>query len=319
MVPTREPDDPRLAAIQLRRELIADGLDDRAITRLVRAGVLHRARYGAYVDAGAWARCDDVGRHELVARAVLKSAKTEVVLSHLSALAVWEVPIWDLALGPVHITRVDQRAGRREAGVVQHLGELRPSDTVTVHGIRLTSATRTALDCVPLVGIEHGMAIVGDLLHRNLTTPTELEEGRRFMERWPGTLAMDVVLRLADGRCESPGEHRALHLCWQQHLPAPIPQYVVRDRAGLVVARLDFAWPELGVFMEFDGKVKYQSLLREGESPSDAVIREKQREELIRELTGWRCIRITWADLYKPEATAARIRALMHRGQDLAS
>lgn len=43
----------------------------------------------------------------------------------------------------------------------------------------------------------------------------------------------------------------------------------------------------------------------------DAVLREKQRESRIAELTGWRCIRITWADLERPDGTVARILALL--------
>ena len=62
---------------------------------------------------------------------------------------------------------------------------------------------------------------------------------------------------------------------------------------------------------EFDGKAKYQKLLSDGEDPGDVVFREKKREDLIRRVTGWTCIRLTWADLYAPQATAARIhRAL---------
>lgn len=45
----------------------------------------------------------------------------------------------------------------------------------------------------------------------------------------------------------------------------------------------------------------------------DCVLREKQRESRICELTGWRCIRIVWADLYKPADTAARIRNLFRQ------
>jgi hypothetical protein len=67
--------------------------------------------------------------------------------------------------------------------------------------------------------------------------------------------------------------------------------------------------------MEFDGKEKYLKFRRPGESVTDAVLREKRREERIRELTGWTCIRITWADLYDPERTAARIRAVMATAQ----
>ena len=40
-------------------------------------------------------------------------------------------------------------------------------------------------------------------------------------------------------------------------------------------------------------------------------MREKQREERICQLTGWVCIRITWADLERPERTAGRIRRIL--------
>ena len=60
---------------------------------------------------------------------------------------------------------------------------------------------------------------------------------------------------------------------------------------------------QYGVFLEFDGKVKYERLLKDGESASDVVFREKQREDMICRLTGWRCIRIVWADLYQPAAS----------------
>jgi hypothetical protein len=123
------------------------------------------------------------------------------------------------------------------------------------------------------------------------------------------------VIALADGRCESVGETRTMHLCWAQHLPRPGPQYDIKDGSGHVVARVDFAWPELGVFLEFDGKEKYLKHRRPGESVTDAVLREKRREERVCEITGWKCIRIIWADLYDPERTAARIRAVMALAQ----
>ncbi len=311
MIGPREPDDPRLSRIQLRKELLAAGLDDREIARRVASGELHRVRYGAYVDGAAWRACDSVGQHGLVVRAVVHHANTDVVASHESALGEWDVPIWDQELDEVHVTRCDQRAGRREAGVRQHEGALRPQDWTERNGLRVTTPTRTAMDCASLLDIEHAVVIVGDLLHRKLTTLQELAECATFMERWPGSLKHRVVLKVADGRCESVGEHRTLHLIWWQGLPAPIPQYKVFDpETGELIAVVDFAWPELGVFLEFDGKIKYQALLKEGESPSDVVVREKRREELVCRLTGWRCIRIVWADLYRPERTAAAIRAL---------
>ena len=314
MMLPREPDDPRVSPIQLRKELLSSGLDDRAIAGLVASGALHRVRYGSYVDGAAWRACDEVGRHGLVARAVLRRSNSGLVLSHQSALGEWDIPIWDQVLDEVHGTRIDERAGRREAGVCQHEGALRPGDWVLHNGVRVTAPTRTALDCAIVLDVEHSIVIVGDALHRKLTTPAELAECAAFMERWPGSLKHRVVLQVADGRCESVGEHRTLYLTWKQGLPRPIPQYKVFDpETGELLAIVDFAWPELGVFLEFDGKVKYEKLLKDGESPSDVVVREKRREELICRVTGWRCIRIVWADLYRPERTAADIRALFRQ------
>ena len=162
-----------------------------------------------------------------------------------------------------------------------------------------------------VLDVEHGLTTVNDLLHRKLTTPGELAECREFMEQWPRSLTQDLVLRLADGRCGgSVGEGRTLYLLWRQGLPKPEPQYEIPDGHGGSF-RVDFAWPEHKVFLEFDGRIKYQELLKEGESPTDVVLREKKREETICRVTGWRCIRIVWADLYQPARTAAAIRDLL--------
>ena len=50
-----------------------------------------------------------------------------------------------------------------------------------------------------------------------------------------------------------------------------------------------------------------------GETVNDAVLREKRREDLLREITGWLMIRLIWADLFKPAATAERIRKQLYR------
>jgi hypothetical protein len=311
----RDADDPRVSRILLRKELLAQGLNDRAIVGLVREGVLHRVRYGAYVAGDAWRALDDPGRHGLLARAVIRAARTEVVLSHVSALPEWDVPIWDLDLSTVHVTRSDQRGGRAEAGVRQHVGELRPTDVVERNGVLVTSPTRTGLDVTTLADIEHSIVVLDHLLHQGLTNKILLSEGLQFMRCWPETLRTDVCIRLADGRAESVAESRSRYLCWWAGLPAPEPQFEITDERGRVVARVDLAWPEHGVFLEFDGKVKYTKHLREGEDVTGAVLREKQREQMICELTGWRCIRIVWSDLARPEITAQRIlRLLSARG-----
>lgn len=298
-------------SVFLRSEALAAGYHEREITTLVRAGEWHRLRRGAYVATAVWERADESQRHSLLASAVVKQARTEVVLSHVSALPAYCAPLWNLRLDLVHVTRTDRRAGRHEAGVRQHQGLLPAGDVTTWQGLEITSATRTALDITTVADTETSLCVVNHLLHTDRTTLDAMAQRYQSMSRNPYTLKTDLVMRLADPRVESLGESRSFFMFWRHGLPAPKPQYVVRDHTGREVARLDFAWPEYGVWLEFDGREKYTKFLRDGETTTAAVLREKRREDLIRELTGWRCIRITWADLRDPARTVARIRTLL--------
>jgi hypothetical protein len=302
-------DDPRRGPIHLRKELVERGMNDREIARAVAEGSLHRVRHGAYVEARTWSACDLVGQHALTVRAVWRQARTGIVVSHVSGVGEWDIAQWELPLDQVHITRDDQRAGRNEAGVHQHLGALREHDVVLRNGIRVTGAPRTCLDTLSLVDVEHGLVVVNDALHKKRVTKEDLAECAAFMEQWPGSLRHRVVLRLADGRIESVGETRFFYLCWDQGLPLPIPQYKIYDHSGQLVAIVDFAWPELGLFVEFDGKIKYKAPDRD-ETVVDVVLREKKREELVCRITDWRCLRVIWADLYQPAQTAALVKSM---------
>jgi very-short-patch-repair endonuclease len=173
------------------------------------------------------------------------------------------------------------------------------------------SATRTALEVTTCCSTEVSLVVVNDFLHRGLTTFDDLRARYAPMSRDPHTLKTDIVLRLADPRLESVAESRTFWMMYRGGVPAPEPQFELLDEAGRVFARLDFAWPERKVWLEFDGREKYLKHRRDGESVVDAVLREKERESRITELTGWRCIRITWADLDRPNATVTRILSLL--------
>jgi hypothetical protein len=297
----------------LRREALALGYDDGALARAVRANVITRVRHGTYVLTEQWNPLDEVGRHLVRAKGILRTAKTPVALSHTTALAVWDVPLWDLGLDDVHITRLDGEAGRREAGVSQHRGALPPTDVVDRAGVPVTSPARSALDLTMITDVEHALPVFDHLLHTGAVDKEDLRRRARERAGWPSTLATDLTIALADGRAESVAESRSRYMFWRGGLPKPQPQFDIL-RGGRLVARVDFAWPELGVFCEFDGKEKYTKYLREGESVVDAVLREKKREETVCRLTGWRCIRIVWADLYRPQHTVAYIRSVLAGG-----
>lgn len=294
-----------------RKELFDLGHNDRAIARLVRDGQLVRVRHGAYTYAATWTDLDCSGRFGLRGRAVLKQARTPVVLSHTSGLPEYDAPVWGFDLSLVHTTRTDGLSGRKAADVDQHAGLLHAGDLVVINGIPIMNPARITLEATTLGGAEAGLCVANHMLHKELTTSRLLNAQYVGMESWPNTLAIEIVLRLADARIESVGESRTYWCCYRQSLPMPQPQHKIRDASGRVIARVDFAWPRFGVFLEFDGRIKYEKLLRDGERASDVVIREKAREELVCRLTGWRCIRITWADLEDQARLAALIRGAL--------
>ena len=308
---TTQPADPN-GLIRLRSDLIAEGLTDNQIRRLVRAGVLHRVRYGAYVPHQIWIDADPSERHRLISRAILRGAHESTTLTHISSLVERRIPLWGVDLEVVHTTReAPKSAGRRSRDWIPHRGVLEESQVEEVNGVRISAAVRSAMEVTTIAGVEASLVAVNGLLRAKAMTLQEFAEEVKRCRYWPSSLTSDLVLRLADPRHESVGEDRFSFLAYRQGLPKPTPQVEIFDELGLLFARVDFAWPEFEVFLEFDGKVKYERFKKEGETLDEYLMREKRREERICQLTGWVCIRITWADLYSPELLASRIRAIL--------
>lgn len=293
----------------LRREALTLGYDDKWLSRELRRGSIVRVRHGAYALASTWSQADDAARHMIRTSAVARTAGTDVVLSHITAALVHGAPTWDLPLTDVHLTRRDGRAGRREAGVRQHRSALGEDDVTTVNGWTVTSPARTACDVATLTDVEHTKVIMDDLLHRGLTTHEELVSALKSALHTPGSLGTDLAVRLADGRIESVGESRCHYLFWRFGLPEPIPQLTVHAPDGRCLGDVDFGWPGLQTFVEFDGLGKYGKLLKEDETVEDVLRRERKRESDICAATGWVCIRVTWSDLANPLQLIAKVRS----------
>ena len=84
--------------------------------------------------------------------------------------------------------------------------------------------------------------------------------------------------------------------------PGAEPQWKVHRPDGRLAGRVDFALHRERVLIEFDGKIKYGRLLKSGETVTDVILRERAREKLLEELTGYWMFRLVWADLQSPHA-----------------
>lgn len=297
--------------VVLRRDLLREGFTDNQIQAMVRGGQLHRIRHGSYIDGPLWRSLDDLDRHRVLVRAVLLRAHPSAVATHISSAVERRAPVWGIPLDEAHVTRTDGKSGRREAGISHHRGELDESDVEMLNGIRVSVAPRCAVEVTTMTTVEPALVTINGLMHDGHLSPAQLAGEVEDLKQWPGTLTATIVQRLADPRVQSVAESRTLFMCWDQKLPRPELQIPILDEYGHEFAYTDFAWPEQGVFLEFDGRLKYERYRRKGEILEEFLLREKRREERICQLTGWVCIRITWADLAHPARTAARIRRIL--------
>jgi hypothetical protein len=293
-----------------RPQVLHLGYDDNAINRACRTGTWHRIRPGAYTYADLWPASVE-SQQRLTGHVVADRLAPSVALSHANAALEHGLPVWGIDLSLTHVTRLDGGAGRTEAGVVHHEGLTLADDVVEMGGRLVMKPVRAALETASLGTAEAAMSLFDSLLHQGKGTSEGLEQTYLALAQWPDMQKLHVPLLMADPRPESVGESRSRWLFYTQHLPAPELQFPVYDDHGGLLGITDFAWPEHELLGEFDGKVKYLRYLRAGETSGDVVFREKRREQLVCEQLGWRMVRLVWADLYSPAATAARIRRLM--------
>lgn len=298
-------------AVWLRRDALGDGYTDKQIQALVRSGDWHRVRHGAYCSGQLWAELSAADRHRVRCRAVLRTAHASTVLSHVSAAVERGAPVWGVNLDEVHTTRTDGKCGRRESGIVHHRGALPEEHVEEVNGVPVTIAPRCVIEVCTVTNVESALITTNGMLNAGHTTCDEVAALAHDTRFWPSSLTTRMVLGLAHPEIESALESRVWHLLWSERLPRPEPQVEVRDENGRLVARVDFAWREAGVFLEADGREKYRRHRRPGESLEEYLMREKRREELVCLLTGWVCIRVSWADLADPRKLASRIRAVL--------
>jgi hypothetical protein len=108
------------------------------------------------------------------------------------------------------------------------------------------------------------------------------------------------TIGLADPRAESPPESRLRVILALAGLPA-VPQHTVRDRDGAFAARVDLAFPDQRVAVEYDGA---------GHAAPGQLTKDRRRlNRLV--AAGWTVIHVTAADLHGAETLVARVRALL--------
>src|SRR5829696_743623 len=245
------------------------------LSRLVRKGDLTRIRRGAY-GPPATESLDPMEQHRRLVRATFPLLAPDAVVSHTSAAALHGLPLFATTLTRMQLTRAEIPGGKARSAIQLHAASLDVREVAVIDGISVTTLPRTVADLARSLSFEQAV-IAGDAALRFGLSRDEAEDGLLRMRRWPGVVQARRVMRFLDGRSESPGESRSRVGFLTARIPSPEPQYEVHDERGRLIARTDFAWEQFHTLGEFDGKAKYGRLLRPGETPDDAVYREKMR------------------------------------------
>ena len=170
---------------------------------------------------------------------------------------------------------------------------LKPIDQSFVDGIPVTTPARTIFDLARVVGARTLDLAIGTALRRDLSTSSELNATLDRLARRgrAGTVKFRAALERQNADValtESEAEHALMQLLADHGLPHPIPQYEIRDRDGRLVARADFAYPDLKIAIEYDSYAHHMG--------KEALVRDGARRNAVIAL-GWLPITATANDL----------------------
>lgn len=266
----------------------------------MRDGIWQRVRPGAYIDAALLGGPDDARTLALARISALRRQLTcGAVVSHTSAALLWGLPVLRVPT-TTHITQRYSARAEGPADLTRHRRAVGDDDVVTLHGLRVTSLERTAVDCARTESIRGGVVVADAALHRGVDA--ELCHGiLTAMAGRRGVIRARTVLDLADDGAESAGESLARIALLAAGAPPPQTQVAVSTHLGTYWA--DLGWPEARVLAEYDGRGKYAGM------PADAVLREKRREDALLD-AGWRLLRLVAEDLRDPRTLTRRLRRL---------
>ena len=275
------------------------GLSERTVRRWASDGRLRRIHQGSYALPGA-----PVTAHQRLMAAVL-AGQQGCLASHRAA--AW---LWGFSDEPFLEVIVPRNRRPRLEGVVVHHpldhSKARPS---VKDGIPVTNPLRTLVD----LGATWEFTRVTDaveqaLISRIVTFRGLAREWRRVAK--PGRNGSGVLRHILDSRLlgekppDSVLEVKAAPLFARFGLPRPEFQFhVVHD--GRHVARVDFAYPERRLAIEFDGLLAHATA---------ADLRRDLARQNRLVTAGWTVLRFTWADaIHEPERVAREIRRVLAR------
>ena len=222
----------------------------------------------------------------------------EAVVTGRSAAVLWGV---DLAgpLDDVEVSLPSAAGPRRLPGLRVRRVDLPPEHRWRRAGTPVTTPEATAVRLAASLPGDEAVVAVDQMIASGIVDLAPVR-ALAAAERGPGSARARRACALADGLAGSPQETKLRLLIHRSALPPPVAQFRVMDGAA-AVARVDFAWPERKVAVEYDGL---------WHADSKQFAKDRRRLNRLRE-AGWTVVFVTAADLHRPDELIARIVAAL--------
>ena len=272
-----------------RKEALAAGIEGRQ---------LRGRRYRA-LSRGLYCRADAAPSETQIVAALLRKLPAAEFACRQTAAVLLGAVVPRSSV--VHLGSVERRSSKRDD--VQLHWYRKPPTLTDRGGIDVTTGAQTFADLsteLPFVDL----LVLGDsLVQAGAMTIEQLAE--TSFDHRTGASSARAVAGLVRAGVESPYESRTRLLLVSAGLPEPLVNHPIRDDTGHVRRRIDLAYPEFKIAIEYDGR---HHIEREGQWRSDI----RRREEL--EADGWIFIVLTSRDIHRqPADTVSRVADALNR------
>jgi hypothetical protein len=191
---------------------------------------------------------------ELRARAIGLVLPDEAVVGYSTAAWLHGVDV-RRSRNDAAVDVIAQRGDQiRRAGVRATSALLERSDVVLVHGVPVTSPTRTAFDLARQRNLIEAAVGVDAMLNRGGCLMSDLTAYVASHRGWRGVRYADEALKQAEPLSQSPMESRQRLRLVLGGLPRPRSQVPVLDSSGYAFAYIDNGYDEWRVGLDYDGE-----------------------------------------------------------------
>jgi hypothetical protein len=155
---------------------------------------------------------------------------------------------------PVELATADGGAAIRRPGVSGSESVIALEDVLSLDGLRVTSPLRTAIDLGLALAAGQALAVLDTMTARGMITPDALRAATAVPYRRRGVTRLRELIEWIEPASESVMESWSRCRAMLAGFPRPVVQHWVHDDNGRPIYRLDMAWPERMVALEYDGE-----------------------------------------------------------------